>query len=531
MTTTSAPRTASSSRRLPLPARRAFDLACVAGLLVVSYLVRRGSLPVDGLWFDDSWVAAGAIHGTPRQLLVVGSGHPGLTALLMVIDRLGGGLGDLGVPSLVAGVVTPPLLYLGLRSVGYERAVSALLGAALSVAPIHILYSGRVKGYTLDALGVLVVGMVLPHLARRRWTWPVGVAWVVASVALTSLSGFMLVALAGAGLVLALHPASDRTVRLVAVGAQAAIQAAYLAVARSKTDLAAIEQVLEDTYDTHMTFSWNPVALARELSTHLGRAAEVYPAGPDGLLAVLGIAAVVGLGLGAVRGRRRAETIASRYFLVLVLVAAVGSFAGAFPFGPSNQPDLLSTGGRHGLWLVPAFAFGLAAVLHRLRAVAARWDAGRFAFDGVAVLAAVAIVVGGYAPAEDAPFPGSGSAARFLAGAVGPGDAVIITGTSTFLYGIAVDTPVTVVATPDHQVGFAPVYTDPRIHTVGEWSLSPGSPREIRAWTEDADEVFVMAQGSLAAGPLDDVGRVLEDEGYTRERVDFTWAVVDVWTR
>ena len=75
--------------RLPLDVRRAFDVFAVVALAISAYVARRGTLPGDGLWFDDSWVAAGAIHGTPFALLSHGSGTPGYTAILMAVHDLG----------------------------------------------------------------------------------------------------------------------------------------------------------------------------------------------------------------------------------------------------------------------------------------------------------------------------------------------------------------------------------------------------------------------------------------------------------
>ena len=124
---------------------------------MVSYLTRHDGLPQDGLWFDDAWVATGAIHGRLSELAMVGSAHPGFTALLMGIDALGGGLYSLALPALVAGIAGPPLLYIGLRRLGYERSISVLLASALAVAQQHIMYSGRVKGYTLDPLLILLL--------------------------------------------------------------------------------------------------------------------------------------------------------------------------------------------------------------------------------------------------------------------------------------------------------------------------------------------------------------------------------------
>ena len=520
-------------RRVRLP--QAFDLVALVLLGIGAYIARRGSLPSDGLWFDDSWVAAGAMLGSPRQLLSVGSGHPGFTTILMAVDRIGGGdVTHLGVPSLVFGVVTPPVLYLALRSFGIARAVSALVAAALVVAPIPVLYAGRVKGYTLDTLVVLLIATALPLLARRTWRWPVAVGWALAAIAVGSLSGYALAATAGAGVVLVLHPAGDRPLRIAAVGAQAAVQGVYYVIAQSKTDLSGIEEVMETQYDGHMTFSWNPVTFAREVLKHLRRVAEVYPGSPgDGRwwLALLAVLSIAGLVIAALKGRQRSETIAARYLLLLVVVAAVGSLVDRFPFGTSNEVAL-SAGGRHTLWLVPALALGLAALAHRARAAIAGPYPLRFGADIVAVTAAVAIVLTGYEPAPEAPFPGSASAARYVEASIGPDDIVIVTGPSTFSFAISTTTPVGVQATPDHQVGFAPVFRDPRILNVGGWAASPPSPAQIRASAADADRVFVLNDGVMGNGQRTQLREALLSEGFTQgESASFEWSVVDLYAR
>jgi hypothetical protein len=521
--------------RLPAGTGRAFDVIAVVALAVVAWLARWGSLPSDGLWFDDSWVAAGAMLGSPGDLLSVGSGHPGFTAVLMAVDRLGSGdLVYLGVPSLVFGVLVAPALYLGLRSFGYERAISTILSAALAVAPIPILYSGRVKGYTLDTLVVLLVAIVLPVLARTTWRWPVAAAWTVAAIGVGTFSGYTLLASAGAGLILVLHPAGDRPVRLAAVSVQAAVQSAYLVVAQSKSDLAGIEEVMETAYDAHLSFSWNPLTFGNEVLEHVRRLAEVFPLSPGDnrwWLALGAVLAMAGLVVGALKGTRHSETVAARYLLLLVVVAASGSLADRFPFGPSNERPL-SAGGRHALWMVPALAVGLAAVAHRARRLAGRSGPARRRLDAVVVAAAMVIVVAGYEPAPEAPFPGSASAARFIDASIGPDDMAIVTNTSTFAYAISTSTPVGVEATPDHQVGFTPAYLDRRIRNIGGWAATPGSPAEIRSWTADADRVFVMWSGPVGASSREQAGDALVDSGFilvgTRT---FDWNSVDVYAR
>jgi hypothetical protein len=526
--------------RLMAGAGRAFDVIAVAALTVVAWLTRWGSLPSDGLWFDDSWVAAGAMLGSPGELLSVGSGHPGFTAILMAVDSLGGGdLAYLGVPSLVFGVLAAPALYLGLRSFGYGRAVSTILSAALAVAPIPILYSGRVKAYTLDTLLVLLLAVLIPALARRTWRWPIATAWTVTAVVVGTCSGYILLGTAVAGVILVLHPAGDRRMRMAAVGIQAVVQGAYLAVAQSKSDLAGIEEWMETAYDGHMSFSWNPLTFGREVLKHLHRLAEVFPLSPgDGRWwsALLAVLAMAGLVLGALKGRRQSETVAARFLLLLVVVAAGGSLVDRFPFGTSNpQPPYLfvrplSMGGRHTLWLVPALAIGLGAVAHRARGLVAGSNPLRLGFDALAIVAAVVIVGAAYEPAPDAPFPGSESAAGFIDASVGPDDGVILTNTSTFSFAISTTTPIAVQETPHHQVGFAPRYLDRRIKNVGYWAATRVSPSQIRSWAADLDRVFVMWSGPVGGSHRERAGDVLVDGGFTLIGTrTFEWNTVDVY--
>lgn len=516
--------------RVPAGLRRAFDLIVVAALGLASFVARRGSLPFDGLWFDDSWVAAGAIHGRVTALMTDGSPHPGFTALLMAVHRLGGGqLRDLGVPSLVAGVAAPMLLYVALRSVAYERSIAAIVSAALAVAPIHILYSGRVKGYTLDTVWVLLLAIAVPRLAGRTWRWPLAVTWAVCAVAVGTFSGYTLVATAGAAVVLVLHPAGDRILRLGAVGAQAVAQLLYFTVAQTKTDLAQIERTMEVNFDGHMTRYWNPIDFTRESMKHLRRVAEVFPGGSGGWLTLFGLLAIAGLVAAATRGRRRSENIAARYLLLLVAMAFVGALLDRFPFGPTNIG--LSAGGRHTLWLVPAMAFGLAAVAHRVRLLAVRFDALPLGLDALAVATAVAIVVTLYQPAQPAPAQGSESATRYVEASIRRGDVVLIHSSSAFSFAASATAPLTLVPTPNHMVGFAPVYRDPRIHVIGPWAAKPGTPTEIRSWVHDTDRVFVQASYPLVDPGLLFVAEVLEPQGFTMEPHNFGWSVVQVWRR
>ena len=142
-------------------------------------------------------------------------------------------------------------------------------------------------------------------------------------------------------------------------------------------------------------------------------------------------------------------------------------------------------------------------------------------------------MIAGYQHNEEAPFPGSASAAEYVAANLGPDDVLIIsTGHSVFSYAINTDTPIALVDTPTHQVGFAPDYLDPRIHAFSNWAAEPSKPADIRAWTADTDTVIVLGDGPLRQKSLDTVASVLTEEGFIREGVEqFDASVVESWTR
>lgn len=80
------------------------DLAVLAVLIVIAFVVRRHGLPTQGLWLDDAQEGA-ARKTSLSQLIMVGRDHPGYVAVLMGWSRLtGGGDMSLAYPALIAGV-------------------------------------------------------------------------------------------------------------------------------------------------------------------------------------------------------------------------------------------------------------------------------------------------------------------------------------------------------------------------------------------------------------------------------------------
>jgi len=515
----------------------------VAGiLLVVAFLVRRHGLPTDGLWHDDTNPAAGAKAASSlSQLLAVSLEHPGYTVLLKGWwDLPGGSDASWAYPALIAGTLSPPLLYLALRACGYKRSISALLGAALAAAQADIIYSGRVRTYTIDVLIVLGVAMIVPRLARIRWRWQTGIAWAVGAILVATFSGFALVAVAVGGVILVLHPKSDLRMRLAAVATQAAASIAILVATSNTYDLAENRDRWRDTYDAFVNFHPNPLRFAEEVLVHLRRLAEAYPGGPSALAAVCIFLALIGLVTIAWKGR---QAIRARYLLLLFGVVFVGSLLGSLPFGPTKG-ETTNQGYRVSLWLIPVLAIGLAAALQGLRGLLPDRRTLRVGFDAAAYLAAAALLVSALAATQPAyPLPGAKSAADFVQSHLGQRDSVLIGYHANWSFAAETSFPYTVDPTPDNTYGFVPDFTDPRIHylDVGQRFEQgrgpvPVGPRTIAPDVKGADRVFVYYHMPIVEGwdpgAQTRLASTLRKLGFIRQpTAHFGAARVEVWRR
>jgi hypothetical protein len=497
-------------------------IAEVVGLVavtVVAFLVRRGGLPHDGLWYDDAWVAVGAIHGRLSDLMTVGSGHPAFTALLMGWHRVDPNVQSLAIPALVAGTLTPALLYLALRDARYQRSISALLAAAVAVAWVDIRYSTRVKPYTFDPVLILCLGLVLHRLVRRRWTWATAAFWTVTAIAFGFFSGFLLLATAAAGIVLFLHPVQDRAKRAAAVAAQAACELALFGWARRSTNLPAIEDDVQRLYDAHLTFHANPITFGSEIVTHLRHIAEVYPGGSGIWLTLFAFAAVAGLAVAALRPGRGAERIWCRYLGLMLLGSFVGALAGKFPFGPVVA-SRWSSGGRYMLWVTPVVAFGLAAVLQRASQQLRRRHAPRWAIRGAVGVAAVIVLLTGIRSPVPYHYGGSETAARYVDAVRQPGDVVIVTPADLYSFSASTDLPVTLRPTPSQMIGFTPVLGGANVHDLFGYGGASGL-RRLRDLTQHAGRVIMVMGGDPDDSWSRPATTTLRSEGFRVEQHRF----------
>jgi hypothetical protein len=511
-----------TAEKVDIPHRSRRDRALVDVLLALILgtvaATIRWHVPGDGLFYDDAWQAIGARHGSLTELITVGQTQPGFTTGLMVWTRLFGmSTVSLVTPAWIAGTIGPPALYLGLRWFGYARSVAFLVGAALSSAQLHIIYSYHVKTYNFDVLIILGLAVAVGYLARRQWQTTTAVAWFIGSIAVGSFSSIALIAASVAGLVLVLHSCGDWQRRVAAVAAQAVVLSMlYFASSRTYSQ----EQIrgFFAARDGYIDFDPNPVTFGRDLFEHLQNVADVFPGGIPALALV---AAGVGLLVAAWRG---ALAVPARFLGLMVVVAIGGGVLELIPFGPPRAH------GRVSLWLVPVMALGLCAALELVRGRISPRASLRTGFDAIVCVAAALVLVSSFGIDHSYP-PGARSAIRQVMAEAGPRDAIVMTNWTSFSFALYGGTPVDLRPTPERSIGFLPTFADRRLHRHDPAT----SPEQFDAFVKGVDRVYLVHANLMGLGMGEYLFKLdleLAFRGFTRiSRRTIDTGYVEVWQR
>lgn len=491
-------------------------------VLGVIAIVLRLNLPRDGLWYDDAWVAFGASKGSFTELATVGQTQPGFTFGLMVWSRLfGSGPASMVTPALIAGTLGPPALYLVLRRLRFASSIAALVASIVTVSTTHIIYSTRVKTYTSDLLLVLLLALVVPWFAARRWRVQTALAWIAGSLVVASFSSIMILATVAAGMVVVLHPRGDFNLRVVTVAAQFVAAVAFV-VGEARTYNSDILREFFDDREGFLDVDPNPVRFGSDAVEHLLRVVYVFPGGPRWIAPLVLAAGAGGILVAAWRGR---NVIVGRLFVAMASLGFAGAVVDRIPFGPNESSNRVS------LWLVPVVAFGLAAALGYARRVVAgnvRWRAG---FDGIVFASAALVLVTAVSNDSQYVQAGARSATRQVMAELGPRDEIWVTRPTTYSFALYAQTPVSLRETPDRVIGFLPRFSDPRVHMLD----LAANEEDLQDLGPDVDRVYVVHAdvGSSGYGrwrfalALNLIYRGFERQ--TSERIEAT--VVDMWRR
>jgi hypothetical protein len=366
--------------------------------------------------------------------------------------------------------------------------------------------------------------VLLPWLARKRWTVPIAVAWFAGSVAIASYSSFTLLASIAAAAVLVFHAHGDRKVRILAVGAQAVALLGLFAAEDRTHNAAKLEDFFKSS-ESYIQLHLNPVTFGSEMVKHLVRVTDVFPGGPGWVSLACMLAAVVGL---AVMARRGSMALVGRFLVLMVLLAIVGAIAKKVPFGPTQSTARVT------LWLAPVVAFGLAVVLQRVyRAAAARGNATRLVFD-VAAFGLSALLLASAIGVQRSYPSGAALATQQAMAEAGPQDVVFIARSALFSFGLEAGSPAQVRPTPALIVGFLPKFKDKRLHPLDV--LSTPAKQDIISALKKTNRAYVVDSTVDPAGYKkyrSDLAALIASQGFKQQagQTKVGTGRVTVWQR
>jgi hypothetical protein len=249
-------------------------------LTVIALWLRIAPFNPPSLWLDDLWVITPSRAQSPSDAIDMMVTAPGFSVLANVLPWLVGPESWAAqLLPLVAGVLAPAVAIVVVRWMGWGWPGAGLAATVMAVAPEHLIYSSRVKQYTLEALiGLVLVGVAWRVVERRSSPW-VMAGLAAGATFLSGSAGVFAGAIVAAACALVLGDDPRRAKELmrpaVAYGTFAvAWWALYL---RSNVP----EGLRQFWSDAFITVDDGPRALLLDLRGSLGRMADGFlPVGP-----------------------------------------------------------------------------------------------------------------------------------------------------------------------------------------------------------------------------------------------------------
>lgn len=490
-------RVARVSDAAPVPADRATtqgvkraELAALVALVAFGGIIRAHGFTSKDLWFDDAWVALSAKVGVGTAVHM-GLAAPGyLFALRAWIGVDPNTTAWLQVPAFVLAVLAIPLTWALLRWMRMPRWI-ALGGALLvTVMPILVLYSTRVKEYPFDFVAAAVLLALYETVRRDPTPRHLGVLGIASALAVVG-SGSCVVVVVVLWVLVVLQVGREARLRRPAVIWAAVAAASCVGV--WAVFLRALPRSLYTYWKVRgYLFDFHSLAtIEKSVSLSFGgfvHEAFGLPAPPSffrygggihsGWLTLTGVvvlcAIVVVPVVIAIRARAVTPALASAFVLVL---AAVLGVLGLVPFGDGRTDEVLYPS----LVVCLASIAQAAASILRPRALAV----GRV---GLSVVAAGSLAFGAIHPADYPTIDLRGVAAQ-LRPELRPGDEVFVSTFDTFGWCYYRLSPCTVAigGSGEWIQGFRPVSTDRSVFFATSFQtvlpeILPAMRRAERIW-------------------------------------------------
>jgi hypothetical protein len=469
-----------------------WDFAAALLVVAIAAWLRHRQLGPASLWLDDAWPAL--VIKTPwRDVTTVGLTAPGFAALLKVwLHVTGFSASKAQSLAFAFGIVAPALLGLLCVARRIGRPAALVATALLLTSPAHIVYSARVKQYTLDSTLVIILvwltwrGLERPDDTRRWFLLAFGAA------AATAISSGLVPVVAGAMLtaLVAVRAVETRARRAAyaAVAAYAVFAAAWWKLVLDPRLGSALRQYWQAFYIS----SSNPGGIVGGLRSVAVRLAHGFTDLPSAVAFVVFVAA----GVVVVRTRPNLSIL----LLTPLLVAVVLALFRIAPIGT----------GRTDLFLYPVFALLIAVAVSE---ISTRHSWGVYIAVGLVVASLGLARAPSSYPQED-----MRQAIADLNARVQPNDTIMVYSGGRYAFALYAPWPVSVFASKAQTNGF-----DVRIHRahtaiLGSYGTQHtyGTRQEYRNAVERATRGASRVWFIGSHGRLDELAleRALTDSGY-----------------
>jgi hypothetical protein len=463
-----------------------WDFAAAVIVVACAAWLRHRQLGPASLWLDDAWPAL--VIKTPwRDVTTVGLTAPGFAAFLKVWLHFTGFTATKAQSlAFVFGIAAPALLGLLCVSRRIGRPAALVATALLLTSPAHIVYSARVKQYTLDSTLVIILlwltwrALEEPADARRWFVLAFG-----AAVATAMSSG--LVPVVGGALLTAIVAVRAVEVRArrrayTAVGLYLAFAAVWWKVALQPR----LGSALRHYWQAFYISSSNPGGVPGGLRSVAVRLAHGFSDFPSTITFIVFVAAAVVV--------VRTRPTLSILLLTPLLAAVVLALFSIAPIGT----------GRTDLYLYPVFALLIGVAVSEI---------SKRQWWGVYV--ALALVIGSVALARAPsmyPQEDMRQAVAVLNAHMEPDDTVMVYPGGRYAFALYTPWPVSVFASKAQTNGFDVRIHHPHTDILGSYGSQEDYNTAVERITKGAARVWFIG----SHGRLDElqIERALFDSGY-----------------
>jgi hypothetical protein len=482
------------------------DLVIAVAIAAMAAWLRRRQLGPPSLWTDDAWPAL-VTKVSWSHVPEVGLTAPGFAAILKAwLHVTGFSAAKAQSVAFTFGIAGPALMWLLCVARGLGRPAAALGSAILVASPASIVYSARVKQYTLDAVIVILLVWLGWRLCdatheKRRW-----VEFTIAAIVATAISSAIVPVVCGGYLAALLTAGKADRQNATRAATHLGIYVVFGAVWWVTMLRPRLGSALHRYWRAFYFQTSSPSAFVKSVAHTPNRFDHGFTDIPSALTIVLVVVAAVACW----KTKRSLAVLLITPLLVAVVFAAL-------------QLAPLGTG-RTDLYLYPVIAV--------LLAVGASEIVRRMNVAGLVVVAAlIATIVASANAPSFYPQENMKAAVGTLVADAAPGDAIMVYYGGRYAFALYAPYPVSVYPTTKQTDGFDVVIHRPHMIMLPAYSDRSLYPAAVKRLTAKVHRLWFI--GTHGHGDVKVIERALVTAGFNQHRGYYTGLsmFLSVWSR